>query len=79
LVAKAARAQLDEPVPLELTRQICLACTTQFYLSPGEEVLRSYKPNDTTATEVLSALQVHELYGPAVIEEVLERGSAKVA
>jgi hypothetical protein len=79
LVENQDRTILDEPIPLELTRQLCSACGKELYLIAQEGSLLSYKPTPTTTFQTLSLLEVHERYGPAVIEEVLERSVAKVA
>ncbi|MFP5419693.1 MAG: hypothetical protein ACLGHA_11135 [Gammaproteobacteria bacterium] len=72
------REKLDSVVPLELTRQICAACPAKFYLR-SDGWLSAHPPQDKCTYRVLSALEVHARFGPAVIDEANESGSARVA
>lgn len=78
LINTQNREKLDSVVPLELTRQICAACPAKFYLQ-SDGWLSAHQPQDKNDFRVLSALEVHTLFGPAVIEEANEKGTAKVA
>ena len=82
LVDTQQREILDEPVPMDLTREICQKVQLSFVLrrDPRGTWLRSYLPGRNSEDNLpkLSALDVHERYGPAVIEEVREYGSARV-
>ena len=81
LVASQDRATLDIDVPLELTRQVFGNSVAKFVLWPTPENLREFREGGTGYKEQvslpkLSALEVHERFGPAVLEEVREYGSA---
>lgn len=78
LINAQNREKLDSVVPLALTRQICAACPAKFYLQ-SDGWLSAQQLPDENNFRVLSALEVHTLFGPAVIEEVNEKGTAKVA
>jgi hypothetical protein len=77
LVAKQRREILDAPVPHEFTREVCRRVPLNFVLSASGDTLR--RAQSLVTGSPLSALEVHERFGPAVIEEVLEYGSAAVA
>jgi hypothetical protein len=83
LVNEQRREILDQPVPLELTKQICAQWPDQFVLSLVDFTLRQSHVISTSIEQItpmtmLSALDVHERFGPAVIEEIFEYGSANV-
>jgi hypothetical protein len=82
LVDTQQRDILDQSVPLDLTREICQEVQLSFVLSRDARStwLRSNLPGRNSERNLpkLSALDVHERYGPAVIEEVREYGSARV-
>lgn len=84
IVAVQDRKILDRPLPLELSRELCQRCDTVFVLWPDETTLRCYQKRDDGFSEhdslpKFSAVEVHDRFGPAVIEEVSEYGSATVA
>src|SRR4051812_16834048 len=69
LVNSQQRDILDQPVPLELTREICEKLSNLYVLWPDSTTLvqaEYYKHKDLPK---LTALNVHEHYGPAVFEE----------
>ena len=79
LVNTQRRDILDQLVPLELTREICKQCPNLYVLWPDSTSLvqaEYYKHKDLPK---LTALDVHDHYGPAVLEEVHEKGGVKVA
>ena len=71
---------VDEFVPLELTREICRRCTRSYAVRglPEYAQIIECDPHrtDLVGLPLLTALEVHDLYGPAIIEEVQEFGSA---
>jgi hypothetical protein len=84
LVSAQDREVLDRLVPLELTREICKQLPNAYVLSPDSKNLREYRPGSTgyakqAGLAKLTALEVHDRYGPAVLEEVQEYGSATIA
>jgi hypothetical protein len=84
LVDTQRRDVLDQVVPLELTREICRRSPAKFVLWPTASNLREYLPcscgyNEQARLPKLTILEVHDRYGPAIIEEIRERGSAYVA
>ena len=84
LVAAQRREVLDQAVPLELTREICQRSPAKFVLSSGTSSLREYLPRSHDYKEQvnlpkLTILEVHDRYGPAIIEEIREYGSAYVS
>jgi len=80
LVAKQDRSVLDAPVPFELSRAAARMWDARFVLDPATRSLRLAEttPVPTTGWREMSALEVHDAFGGAAIEEVLEYGSAKV-
>ena len=81
LVQEQRRDILDQVVPLQLTREICQRSSAKFVLWPTASILREYSPlSGGCAPQAelakLTILEVHDRYGPAVIEEVREYGSA---
>ena len=84
LVSAQHRDILDQLVPLELTREICEKCPNLYVLWPDETNLRQYHQKSAGYAEQkhlpkLTAIKVHDTYGPAVFEEVHEYGSVTVA
>jgi len=84
LVSSQRRDVLDWLVPLELTREICRKLPSAYVLWPDSKNLREYRPGSAGYAEQaglpkLTALDVHDRYGPAVLEEVQEYGSATIA
>jgi hypothetical protein len=84
LVDTRRREVLDQAVPLELTREICQRSRAKFVLSPDASSLREYRPRSYDYKEQanlpkLTILEVHDRYGPAIIEEMREKGSAYVS
>lgn len=84
IVAMQNREILDRPVPLELSRELCQRCDAVFVLWPDETTLRRYQKgatgfSDQVCLRKFSAVEVHERFGPAVIEEISEYSSATVA
>jgi hypothetical protein len=84
LVRTQNRDVLDRLVPLEMTREICQQLPTAYVLWPNSKNLREYRHGsagyaEQASLQKLTALDVHERYGPAVLEEVHEYGSATIA
>jgi len=84
LIEEQRRDILDQVVPLQFTREKCHRSTAKFVLWPSASILREYLPlSDGRAKQAelpkLTILEVHDRYGPAVIEEVREYGSACIA
>jgi hypothetical protein len=74
------RTVLDGLVPVELTREIAARCTgLQYCFSEDGQLRRTGRqwPAGPGAT-FLSALEVHDRFGGAVIEEIEEKGVATV-
>jgi len=81
LVNAQDRAALDEYLPLELTREIAKRCqglTFGYSAETGHLWRMPAVFAQGLQTMMLSALDVHDRFGGSVIEEVLERGSARV-
>jgi hypothetical protein len=77
LVDTQNRGILDSLVPFELTSEIAKGVTKLYYLDKLSNNLRAAKlgmPEESNI-EVMSTLEVHDLFGGAVIEEVKEYGS----
>ena len=75
---------LDQLVPLELTREICQRSSRKFVLWPcasnlREDLPHSYGYKEQANLPKLTILEVHDRYGPAIIQEIREYGSAYVA
>jgi hypothetical protein len=84
LVDTQRRDVLDQLVPLGLTREICQRSPAKFVLWPTASNLREYLPrsyggNEQAKLPKLTILEVHDRYGPAIIEEIREKGSAYVS
>lgn len=77
LVKTQNRGILDSLVPFELTSEIAKGVTKLYYLDKLSNNLRAAKLSMTEESniEVMSTLEVHDLFGGAVIEEVKEYGS----
>jgi hypothetical protein len=81
LTEKQDRQVLDAFVPVELSREIAAQCLEmKFHFSPEEGTLyRLVRERDSDNKNiVMTALEVHDEFGGSVIEEILEKGSAKV-
>jgi hypothetical protein len=78
LVAGQDRTALDALVPFELSREVAAGCDLRFLYDPAERLLRAVGRGPVPGSGALemSAVEVHDRFGGAVIEEVLERGSA---
>ena len=75
------RSILDKEVPLELTKEICEKCPIEFIINFTNSTLRVYNPslvNKDDIITIISCNKVHDLFGPAVIEEIGEYGSVKI-
>lgn len=68
------RQVLDAPVPLELSREIAARYPQSLFLDPEQHILRAVR--STSRYQELTMLEVHDQYGGAMIEEVMEYGSA---
>ena len=84
LVDTQRREILDQVVPLELTREICQRSPARFVLWPTASNLREYLApshgyKEQANLPKLTILEIHDCYGPAIIEEIREHGSAGVA
>jgi hypothetical protein len=80
LIRSQNRAVLDSLVPFELSRQIAAQFDHEFLYSPGSGNLQSAAgavSQEPTAIR-MTALEVLDRFGGAVIEEVFEFGSVKV-
>jgi hypothetical protein len=80
LVNRQDRDVLDAPVPLALSREVSARCPQRFIFDPASRVLRCARPGEPSAASrvVMTALQVHDGFGGSVIEEVFEKGSARI-
>lgn len=70
----------DTPVPLELSREVARAFDGTFWFDPASRNLRAdpYKSNEDSVLREMSAVEVHDAFGGAFIEEIYEKGSAIV-
>ena len=79
LVTEQDRSVLDAIVPLELSREVALRCPLAIFYVAALGVLRHVLPDglDDKGQPLLelTALEVHDQYGGAIIEEILEYGS----
>ena len=76
-VVSQNRDVLDQFVPLDLSRACAeLRSDLVFFTDASCSIVRSQRL-DSSDVEI-SALQIHEQYGGAVIEDVLEKGSYRV-
>jgi len=77
---RLGREVLDAPVPIELSRAIAARYPVQFFFYPEKNLLREatidHFPNDQRVK--ITALEVHDRFGGSIIEEVFEKGSARV-
>jgi len=80
LVERQDRDVLDAPVPLELSREVATRCPQRFAFDPASRLLRCAWPDAPAAAHLveLSASEVHDRFGGSVIEEVFEKGSARI-
>jgi hypothetical protein len=81
LCERQDRQILDAPVPIELSREIAAQYRENlFHFRPEKGILQkaiSQREPDDEYTE-MTALEVHDRFGGAIIEEVFEKGSARV-
>lgn len=75
IVEKQERAVLDSVVPAQIIREVAAGSCQVFSLS-SDGVLRGFSASSTDMA--LTALQVVDRYGGSIIEEVNEKGSARV-
>jgi len=80
LVDRQDRQILDAQVPIELTHEIAALYPVSFEFDPKSFTLWKHSSNSCVAEGhiQLTALQVHDHFGGAWIEEVFEYGSAHV-
>jgi hypothetical protein len=74
------RGVLDAPVPWELSRSIAARFDQRFQFDPHDRTLRTGdSPRFASAAAIeMTALQVHDQFGGAYIEEVFESGSTRI-
>ena len=77
LVEQQDREILDAPVPVELSRAVAAIDDRTWSLQLGTLRLRTEHAG-APGERVLSTLEVHDLFGGSVLEEVLDFGSARV-
>jgi hypothetical protein len=80
LVDRQDRDVLDAPVPFGLSREVAARCPQRFAYDAASRQLRcagAGEPGAAGPVE-MSALEVHERFGGSVIEEVFEKGSARI-
>jgi hypothetical protein len=80
LVARQDRDVLDALVPLGLSREVAARCPQRFAYDPASRQLRCAGPGEPGALSSveMTALEVHDRFGGSVIEEVFEKGSARI-
>ena len=80
LVGEQDRAVLDAIVPLELSRELAVKCPTRFIFDPAFGCVRQpWTDGPLPAGSVgLSAVEVHDRFGGSTLEEVREKGVARV-
>jgi TPP-dependent indolepyruvate ferredoxin oxidoreductase alpha subunit len=77
LVEQQERNILDAPVPVELSREIAARFPIAYELNGN--VLREATATSISKTSTLTALEVHDRFGGAAIEEIGEYGSVVVS
>lgn len=77
LVQDQERDVLDSPVPLELSHEAALLCDDLLFTLSDTGNIRRQLPGEHSITTV-SAAYVHDHFGGAVIEDVLEKGSYRL-
>jgi hypothetical protein len=80
LVERQDRDILDAPVPLDLSREVSARCPQRFIFDPASRALRCTGPGEPSVADLvtMTALQIHDRFGGSVIEEVFEKGSARI-
>ena len=80
LVNEQNRNNLDEIVPIELTKELCSNSNLKFYLySNGKQLnLRINKLFTNRKCQQLTSLEVFKQFGGEFIEETIEKGSSVV-
>src|SRR5437867_9080664 len=81
LVRRQDRDVLDALVPLELSREVARRSSLRFVYHPGMGISRETWLDGMDGRDQvveMTALQVHDAFGGAAIEEVLEFGSLSV-
>jgi hypothetical protein len=80
LVGQQDRGVLDAPVPLGLSREVAARCPQRFAYDPASRQLRLAGPGAPGAAGPveMSALEVHDQFGGSAIEEVFEKGCARI-
>lgn len=77
LVEAQDRSILESPIPLDLSRAAASLCDDLlFTISDSGVIRRNLSSNDSSS--VVSALHIHDNFGGAVIEDVLEKGSYRL-
>ena len=77
LVQAQDRAVLDSPVPIELSRAAASLCNDLRFTISDDGNIRRLTPGDES-TSAVSAVHIHDTFGGAVIEDVLEKGSYRL-
>ena len=77
LVRSQDRDVLDSPVPIELSHAAAALCDDLVFTISDTGNVRRQEPNDISEITV-SAVHIHDHFGGAVIEEVLEKGSYRL-
>jgi len=77
LVTEGKRDILDSFVPIQLSQAIVRLCDDlRFTISDTGNIRLAQKGNDQEHT--ISAVNIHDHFGGAVIEDVLEKGSYRI-
>ncbi len=77
LVQAQDRNVLDMPVPFELSHAAAVLCDDLIFTIDNRGNIRQQQPSDVSGTEI-SAAYIHDHFGGAIIEDVLEKGSYRV-
>lgn len=77
VVKRQDRNVLDAPVPVELSREIATRFAVTYEINGN--ILRETTSTTTSNAKKLTALEVHDYFGGATIEEIGEFGSAVVS
>lgn len=77
LVQSQDRAVLDSPVPIELSRAAASLCDDLLFTISDDGNIRRLTSGDESAS-ALSATHIHDNFGGAIIEDVLEKGSYRL-
>ena len=73
LVNSQDREVLDSPVPVELSRAAAALCSDLEFTISDTGNVRRHEGNDKLVT-TFSAVYIHDHFGGAIIEDVLEKG-----